>query len=265
MNREHPCAAVPVPASIAAHIEGYTWSRNTVGESGGAVYHLHGQPDLYLKHGRGTVADDLLAETTRLRWLSAHIAVPAVRQFSCDASEAWLLMDALPGRTAYELLAAAPERGPAIVDAISRFLQRLHAIPVTDCPFNSSLEFRLARAHARMVAGLVDEDDFDDERAGQTAAQVWQEMTDLLPMAADPVVTHGDFSLDNLFVQDGEVAGCIDVGRAGIADRYQDLAILHNCLGDFGPDLQRQMFESYGVRQPDQRKLRFHLMLDAFF
>jgi len=265
MTKRRP--APSLPPSLAAHLAGYAWTRDSVGESGGAVYQLHGKPGapmLYLKHGSGAIAADIADEAARLRWLGEqeHVAVPAVREFIGGADAAWLLMDALPGMTAYQLLAAEPERGAPVVDAIVRFMQRLHAIPVADCPFNGD---RLDKAHARLVAGLVDEEDFDEERAGMTAQQVWAEMTGLLPFTPDLVVTHGDYSLDNLLLQDGEVTGCIDVGRAGSADRYQDLAILWNCLGEFGPALQRRMFESYGIAQPDERKLRFHLMLDEFF
>ncbi|MCY3126397.1 hypothetical protein ECE26_17640, partial [Acinetobacter baumannii] len=42
----------------------------------------------------------------------------------------------------------------------------------------------------------------------------------------------------NLIFDEGKLIGCIDVGRVGIADRYQDLAILWNCLGEFSPSLQ---------------------------
>jgi aminoglycoside 3'-phosphotransferase-1 len=116
-----------------------------------------------------------------------------------------------------------------------------------------------------MNDGLVDADDFDDERKGLSAEQVWKEMHALLPLSSDPVVTHGDFSLDNLIFDKGELAGCIDVGRVGIADRYQDLAILWNCLGEFSPSLQKRFLQKYGMTYPDMNKLQFHLMLDEFF
>ena len=64
---------------------------------------------------------------------------------------------------------------------------------------------------------------------------------------------------------DGKIVGCIDVGRVGIADRYQDLAILWNCLGEFGGDLQGRFLARYGVPSPDQGKLQVHLMLDELF
>ncbi len=144
-------------------------------------------------------------------------------------------------------------------------MHRLHSIPVSECPFNSDHTLRLARAAARIDAGLVDVDDFDEERAGWTAERIWDEMQSLLPLSPDRVVTHGDFSLDNLLIHDGEVVGCIDVGWAGIADRYQDLAILWNCLGEVGPALQERLFRRYGIPEPDRRKLEFHLMLDELF
>jgi aminoglycoside 3'-phosphotransferase-1 len=112
---------------------------------------------------------------------------------------------------------------------------------------------------------LVEEDDFDEEREGWTAEQVWQEMHRHLPFMADQVVTHGDFSLDNLLMVDGVVIGCIDAGRVGIADRYQDLAILWNCLGEFDEALQDRFLARYGVPKPDPSKLLFHLMLDELF
>lgn len=83
--------------------------------------------------------------------------------------------------------------------------------------------------------------------------------------AVDAVVTHGDFSLDNLIVGNDEIVGCIDVGRVGIADRYHDLAILWNCLGEFGSSLQERFLEKYGIVDVDQRKLQFHLLLDELF
>ena len=257
-----------LPLDISAALDGYAWERDAVGESGGAGYRLHGKADapaLFLKYGKGTVADDIGDEMARLRWLGAWLPVPAVVQFTRTPDEAWLLMTAVPGESAYRVLQAQPEKRSAAVTALARFLRRMHAIPVDACPFNSSHAYRLAHARARIDAGEVDEDDFDDERAGWTAAQVWDAIQALLPLAPDPVVTHGDYSLDNLLMADGEVSGCIDVGRAGIADRYQDLAIAWNCLGEFGAPLQASFLEQYGVTELDRRRLQFHLLLDELF
>jgi aminoglycoside 3'-phosphotransferase-1 len=237
MNREEACTAAHLPASLSAGLIGYEWGRDTVGASGGAVYRLHSKahtPELFLKHGKDAIADDIADEMVRLRWLGRYVPVPAVVQFTRNDEEAG-------------------------------FLRRIHAIPTSECPFTSGHAYRLARARARIDAHLVDEDDFDDEREGWTVEQVWDAMQALLPLTPDSVVTHGDFSLDNLLLLDGEVLGCIDVGRVGIADRYQDLAIAWNCLAEFGVSLQERFLERYGVLKPDRDKLHFHLMLDELF
>ncbi|RSZ56225.1 APH(3')-I family aminoglycoside O-phosphotransferase [Massilia atriviolacea] len=265
---EQTCMQASLPTAIGATLAAYAWERNKVGQSGASLHRLHGRsdaPDLFLKHGTGAIADHMTDEMTRLRWLGQFVPVPSVVHFVRTPDQAWLLTSALKGKTAGELLASRPELGPAIVDALAAFLRRLHAIPVEACPFNSDHTVKLRLARQRIDAGAVDVDDFDDERAGWTAEQVWASLQDHLPLAPDLVVTHGDYSLDNLLMHDGEVVGCIDVGGAGLADRYQDLAIAWNNLGDYGEALPDRLFLQYGLPFPDRRKLRFHLLLDELF
>lgn len=267
-NREEACAAIPVPASVSAALQGYHWAADTIGQSGGAVYRLHGKPgalDLFLKHGNDAVADDITDEMVRLRWLAGYMPVPEIKHFIATPGEAWLLMTAIPGQTAHQILSAHPDARIGVVDALATFLRRLHAIPLDACPFTSDHAYRLAQARRRIDAGLVDEDDFDAEREGWSAERVWEALQRLLPLASDPVVTHGDFSLDNVLIVDGAVVGCIDVGRLGIADRYQDLAIVWNDLGAVDAFLQDRLLAHYGIAQVDLRKLEFHLLLDELF
>jgi aminoglycoside 3'-phosphotransferase I len=268
LDRESRCGPPALPDDWAAALSGCNWSRNLVGEAGAAVYRLSNHPnalDLFLKHGSGPVAIDVIDEMVRLRWLSAYVPVPTVVRFATAAQDAWLLTTAVPGKTAYQLLAANPEQGVAIVEVLADFLRRLHAVPVDRCPFTSDHAHRMALARERIDAGLVDGDDFDDEREGWSAEQVWQALGELLPLSPDPVATHGDYSLDNVLLEGGTVTGCIDVGRAGSADRYQDLAIMWNCLGEFGEDLQQRFLQRYGITSVDERKLQFHLLLDELF
>ncbi|SOB80104.1 aminoglycoside 3'-phosphotransferase-1 [Sphingomonas guangdongensis] len=267
-TREEASAPARLPGGWADALGGYAWARDRVGESGAAVYRLHGRagaPELYLKHGAGPTADDVVDEAVRLRWLAAHLPAPAVVRFATSADEAWLLTTALPGRTAYQLLETGGGEAAAVVDALADLLVRLHAVPVHACTFISDHARRLLLARARINAGLVDEDDFDEEREGWSAEQVWDALDELLPLVPDLVVTHGDYSLDNILLQDEAVTGCIDVGRLGIADRYQDLAVMWNCLGEFGSDLQQRFLARYGIDRLNERKLRFHLLLDELF
>ncbi len=255
-------------------LQTYESQPDTVGRSGSAVYRLRrldGQgPDLFLKHGQGPAADDVTDEMVRLQWLRSRLPVPKVVHFlrsqdqegrTSGGDEAWLLTTALPGRSAYQEL----QDGRPVVDALADFLRRLHDLDPDTCPFVTDHPFRLRQARANIEAGLVDTDDFDDERQGWSAEQVWQELLTRLPIAAERVVTHGDFSLDNLLLQDGVVTGVLDVGRLGLADRYQDLGIAWNALGEFGPQLRTRFLERYGITEPDARRLSFHVLLDELF
>lgn len=270
--REIPSLAPDLPPSLATRLVGVDWHRNLVGEAGASVHRLHraGEPDRHLKHGDGDAAVAIAEEFARLQWLQDRWPVPALLHFEATADRCWLLTRTLPGRTTYEWLADHPERAPEIAAAIGRFLRRLHELPRATCPFNAGHGLQLDHARRRLEAGLIDADDFDDERQGWSPEQVWDALNALLPLAEDPVVSHGDFSLDNLLMEADEggalaVTGVIDLGRAGIADRYRDLAILANCLDEFDGDLRDAFFTAYGLDTPDTRKLDFHLLLDECF
>ncbi|WP_431287763.1 APH(3') family aminoglycoside O-phosphotransferase [Roseateles chitinivorans] len=266
--REIPARAPELPSTLAARLAGYDWHRNLVGEAGATVYRLHrsGAPTLYLKVGDGDAADAIVDEFARLRWFADRWPTPRIEHFEWADGSAWLLTRALPGRTAYEWLADEPGRAAAIVTSLGRFLGDLHKLPVNTCPFHANHRLQLDVARERLAAGLIDADDFDEARQGWTPQQVWAAINAMLPFTEDPVVSHGDFSLDNILMnEDGDVVGVIDLGRAGIADRYRDLAILANCLDELDPALRDTLFSAYGIAEPDARKLDFHLLLDECF
>jgi aminoglycoside 3'-phosphotransferase I len=258
---------IALPDSVRSAITGYAWTPVPDGESGGDVFRLTApdHPTLYLKCGTGRVAHAITAEMARLEWLAQRLPVPAVRLFVRAPEEAYLLTTAVPGTSASEYLVSHPERQAETVTSLAHFLRVVHSLPLAECPFHAGHAHRLAMAWDNFKAGFVDTDDFDEEHEGWTAEQVWSEMEGLLPLTFECVVTHGDFSLDNVFVDEGRVTGCIDVGRVGVADPYQDLAILWHNLAPFGEAARRALWPAYGIRAPDIRKLQFHLCLDEFF
>ncbi len=257
-----------LPPSLAARLDGYACWRNRVAASDAAVYRLcrPGAPDLYLKTGHGRAAQALMDEYARVAWSSGRLPVARVVHVERTGHRAWLLSQALAGRTAYEWAVDAPDRMPRIVAALAGFLRRLHALPAHLCPFQAHHLLRLAQARQRLDDGLIDAEDFDPSRHGWTPHEVWQELQEMLPLRADRVVTHGDFSLDNIVLDARcEVVGVVDLGRLGVADRYQDLSILWNNLSEFGEPAQRLFLARYGIRRPNRRKLAFHLCLDECF
>ena len=94
------------------------------------------------------------------------------------------------------------------------------------------------------------------------------------PKNFEPVLSHGDFCLPNVFLLNDEFSGLIDLGGTGVADKYQDIALCyrslkHNFGGvyggkvykDFNPDL---LFEKLGIT-PDWEKIRYYTLLDELF
>ncbi len=256
-----------LPAPIADRIIDYSATPVTDGESGSIVYRLTAvkRPTLFLKNGAGTVAADIAEEHRRLRWLTGQWPVPEIVDYAETPAGAWLLTTALPGRSAQQWLDEHPDRQADAVRAMAKHLAWMHQLPIERCPFDAGLTRRIEVARSNAAAGQVDLDDLDPEREGWSVQQLCARLDELMPSVIDPVVTHGDFSLDNIFLDDaGAVTGCLDVGRAGVADRWQDLAILWNCLRDIDPALAETLFDAYGAPL-DAAKIELYLLLDEFF
>lgn len=249
-------------------IGSWTATPSQVGESGCEVLRLDdrkGQPVAYLKHGKGALADAVADEMIRLRWLHSRLPVPEIIRFVATQGECWLMTNALSGKSARALLDKCPDDRDRLIDELADFLRLVHALPVIECPFDARLERRLVEGRARIDAGLVDEADFDREQEGWSAEQVWIAIQARLPLEPDLVVAHGDFSLDNVLIEGGRITGCIDVGGAGLADRYHDLAICWSDLGDYGAHAQERFLMRYGVGEGDRRKLQAYQLLNELF
>jgi aminoglycoside phosphotransferase len=183
--------------------------------------------------------------------------------FAEDEKGAYLLLSEIPGVPAID---APPEKDiPGVIEELVNGLKMIHELPAKDCPFHAPLEDRIEAARERMLEGLVDEDDFDRERLGRTARDLFEELTRSVPEKEDFVFTHGDFCAPNVILDDGKLSGFVDWDGAGVADRYQDLALLSRSVRhNFGAEWEKSVFEIYAI-EPDREKIRFYRLLDEFF
>ncbi|MGX1806568.1 APH(3') family aminoglycoside O-phosphotransferase [Nocardia sp. NPDC055321] len=216
---------------------------------------------------------ELADERDRLLWLArAGFGAPRVLDWIENGGGSTLVTSTLPGIPASELSSTLATMA---VDALADYLKSLHALPVDSCPFDRTLAVTIPAAAANVAAGLVDEDDFDGERAGHTAAQLLAELESDRPRAAaseaaDLVVCHGDFCLPNVLLDPETitVTGVLDVGRLGVADRHLDLALLTRSVADpdlnpaYGPELAARVAERTGA---DPWRLDYYRLLDEFF
>ena len=62
-----------------------------------------------------------------------------------------------------------------------------------------------------------------------------------------------------------KISGFIDLSLAGVADRYQDLALVTRSLTyNFGAGWEEKLFAYYGIDEPDIVKIEFYRLLDEF-
>jgi aminoglycoside 3'-phosphotransferase-2 len=266
-------AAADLPAALSAdlppawraRLAGARFVQQTIGCSDAAVFRVEtaAGATLFLKTEPLGALGELPGEIARLRWLAAQrVPCPAVLDAAAGEVRQWLLMSALPGRD----LASSPSLdAERIVALVADVLRDLHRLDVAACPFDHRSANRIADARARLDAGLVDASDFDDDRIGRSATQVFDELLAKRPAREDVVVTHGDACLPNLIALDGRFSGFIDCGRLGVADRHQDLALAARSLADnLGDAWVEPFLRRYGG-DIDRDLLAFYCLLDEFF
>ena len=117
-----------------------------------------------------------------------------------------------------------------------------------------------------MVNGLVDEEDIADSHQGKSAQDLYKEFVSAIPGDEDLVFTHGDYCLPNVLIDGTEIAGFVDWSRAGIADRYKDIALVIRSLRwNLAEELEGDFFDAYGISEPDAAKIAFYMLLDEFW
>jgi len=248
------------------------WEPVTTGHSSALVRR---SPDgrSYAKTTPAATSAELRDERERLVWsASVGIGVPRVLDWQERDGRATLVTSALPGTPAGGF---PRHRADAVARRLVEFLAALHGIPVRECPFDRRLAVTVPLAAANVAAGRVDETDFDAERRGRTAAGVLADLVAGRERAealepADLAVCHGDFCLPNVLLDPDtlEVTGVLDVGRLGVADRHQDIALLTRSLAAtdlnpaYGPGPAERVARRTGA---DPWRTGYYRLLDEFF
>lgn len=225
---------MPVPTAVQVIAAGRPVDAVWENQLGGITFRIGDPAEVYVKWQPAGVTD-LEAEAERLRWLAPHTSVPAVVDRGSDAAGEWLVTSALPAMSAVDARwHDDPER---VVRSIGFGLRRFHdQVPVAGCPFDWSVEARLA-GHGSPDLGPV-------------------------PPVDRLVVCHGDACAPNTLVDgDGQFVAHVDVGSAGVADRWADLAVASWSLDwNFGEGWGVPFFDAYGI-EPDVERIRFHRRL----
>jgi aminoglycoside phosphotransferase len=264
MEETHPPLKITPPIGDA--IIGYDWYRVTIGESSARTYHLQrqGHPDMYLKIDDNQPVRKLLEEKSNLEWLADKIPAPRVLLSAVDEGYDYLLTTGVPGTNAAHLSGRIDST--ELVTLLGQGLRMIHDVDIANCPFDRSLDKEIEAASFNLEHGFVNESDFDGVRRGQTAGVLYRELLLRRPADEDLVFTHGDYCLPNIIVHEKKLSGFVDWHRAGIGDRYRDIAlVLRSIERNLGTGFAPALFAAYGITEPDEAKLDYYLLLDEFF
>lgn len=231
-----PTADIDVPAHVRALARGATIAPVWLNGIGGLTFRT--DDGRYIKWGPLDPEASMRDEAERMRWAHTFTTVPQVLEQGQDAAHEWLVTRAVEGRSAVDPRWA--DDPATAVRAVGEGLRALHdTLPVAECPWDWSVETRLANAVER---GVEIPDDL------RTAPE-----TDLL------VVCHGDACLPNtLLTDDGRWAAHVDLAALGVADRWADIAVASmSTEWNYGPGWSDALIEAYGI-EPDRERLEYY-------
>ncbi|MGM0903473.1 MAG: APH(3') family aminoglycoside O-phosphotransferase [Bacillota bacterium] len=254
-----------VPPSLARLIDGYSWEQITIGHSEAMTYLLKGIADnQYLKIQPIHSIENLFDEKEKIEWLQGKLSVPDVLYYGKNEANEYLLVSEIKGINASDKSYEADIR--LLMQLLGAGLKTFHSLSIENCPFDQGLEVKLEEAKRRVDNGLVDEEDFDEKRKGLKTKELYKELISNKPNNEDLVFTHGDYCLPNIIIDKGKVSGFIDLGRAGVADRYQDLALaIRSITSNFGSEYIPFFLKEYGLKELDETKVAYYQLMDEFF
>jgi aminoglycoside 3'-phosphotransferase II len=259
--RDEPTPRVKLFPALRAVLGDARFETVVAGMSGAEVCRVRGEPERYLKIGRGRQAGvirDEAARTATLRQLGAPVA--AADLFTDGKRSAALLMNALPGAPA-NFSQLSPE---VVVRAAAGALRALHDLPIDNFGFDERVVVRLARAKRDIAGGDVNPQHFEARNKNTAPALLHAKLKATIPPETF-VVVHGDATLDNIIIADDEKIGFIDCGRAGLADAYTDLAVMTGDIAErFGPEWVEPFMKAYGA-ELDPSKAAYFSDLYEFF
>ncbi len=270
-----------LPENIKKLIDGKPYKTDDVGLSGSQIF-VFDDYVLKIETVRDKAIREQNDETVRvMRWLEGKLPVPKVLGYECDnnsecdGGKQYLLMSRVAGKMSCDTYYL--EKPRELVRLLASALKMLWSIDVQGCPRNRTIETELEKAKFCVENNLVDVSDSEPDTFGKDG---FADPTALLHWLQEhkpdyePVLSHGDFCLPNVFLEDGSISGFIDLGETGIGDKWRDIALCyrslkHNFDGTYGgkvyPDFNPDMlFEELGI-EPNRDKIRYYILLDELF
>lgn len=259
-----------LPNKIKEIIGDMPYSIDTIGMSNSKVICFD---DMVLKVEKGQEESD--NEHIMMSWLSDKLPVPKILCSEKNNGINYLLMSRIKGNMSCssELL----ENQMHLVKLLADGLKMLWSVDISKCPFNNSIDNKLRQAEIRVGNNLCDMENVEPTTYGaegfESPEKLLQWLSENRP-DEELVFSHGDYCLPNIIIKDDKINGFIDLGRSGISDKYQDIALCYRSLqhkydGKYGGKVYEGfdasiLFEELNI-VPDWNKIKYYILLDELY
>ena len=258
------------PPKIKQFVADKPFEIDEIGLSGNQVLIFD---DMVLK-----IEDDATAmneQVELLRWLDGKLPVPEVLAHEVLDGKCYLLMSRIGGKMSCDTYYL--EYPNILLKALACGLKMLWEVDIRECPRVRDLDTVLKEARIQVENNLVDVDNVEPTTFGEGGFESPKHLLEWLENnrpTFEPVFSHGDYCLPNVFLESDRVKGFIDLDRAGIGDKWNDIALCyrslkHNFDGTYGGKVYENfnadiLFEILEI-EPNWQKINYYLLLDELF
>ena len=206
--------------------------------------------------------NSLRDEVDMTRWFGSRGLAARVLDYVSDQRD-WLLTTRVPGEDClYAEYLSQPER---LCDTLGGLLRALHDMKPTDCPAKERLTGYLAPIEANRRAGVCHRSHLG-KWGFDTPEQAWNIVCSRQHILSADTLTHGDFCLPNIMLDDWHFTGFIDLGQSGLSDRHIDL---YWCMWSLNYNLKTDRYNSrfldaYGRDAVDAERLQLVAAVEVF-
>ena len=247
------------PKRIKEIVNDKEYIENKVGMTDSKVYIFD---DMVLKVEKKS--QEVLNEINVMKKLENILPLPKLIQYEEQDDMSYILMTRIEGK-----MLAGDETNEKLIDILTCGFRMLWSVDIEKYNIEevSNINKRLESARYNVEHNLVDVNNVMPDTFGKEGFKSPEALLDWLKNNIpdqDLVFTHGDFCLENIMVNNSQFSGFIDIGKAGVADRWQDLSICIRELDDIDKNLSNKLLEKLNIPR-DEIKLRYYMLLDELF
>ena len=176
----------------------------------------------------------------------------------------WLLTTAVKGEDCtFKQYLDNPKR---LCDIYANILRELHETNFSGCPIKNRISEYIALAEENYRTDNFDKSNFPDSFGYRSADEAYKVLQEGKHLLKNEVLSHGDYCLPNVMLDNWKFKGFIDVGNGGIGDRHIDLfwATWTLWFNLHTNNYYDRFLDAYGNDKVDHHKLKIVAAAEVF-